>query len=344
MVAFHRAHLVQALYDTLPEEPKRQFLNGKKVIDIQEEAHGVRVTCADGSSHEGDIVLGADGTHSKTRQVLRNIALHADPKSDWDQESPYISEFRCMWCSFPRPSSSEPGENFETTNKDFSAMYLTGKERGWILLYDRLPKPSTERHVYNDKDVEAFAANFAEYPVTTTLKVKDVWAERLTFGMSDLQEGIAKHWSLGRIVLAGDACHKFTPNAGLGLNNGIQDVVVLCNELQTAISETESGHPDTKTLTKAFERYQEARLPPLKEDYDQSAMATRLQTWANGFYYFLERFVLSHNFIINAVVNYILSPRIRAGVGLNGLAATGFPKGRIEWQYKLSDTSAKIKA
>ena len=33
------------------------------------------VTCADGSSHRGSIVIGADGTRSKTRDLMRELAL-----------------------------------------------------------------------------------------------------------------------------------------------------------------------------------------------------------------------------------------------------------------------------
>ncbi|KAK7415129.1 hypothetical protein QQZ08_012428 [Neonectria magnoliae] len=287
LVALHRAHFVQILYDNLPEEAKSKYFLDKKVVAINSNDEGVRVTSDDGSIYEGSIVLGADGVHSITRNLMRDLALSEHPETDWDPKEPFTSAYKCLWASFPRPS--EPGANFETTSKDRSAMYLTGRERGWILLYDK-SEPTNTLRSYPEKEVEEVAAKLAEFPVTETLKVKDVVKERFTWGMSDLGEGILKHWSYGRIVLTGDACHKFTPNAGLGLNNGIQDVVVLCNGLHQAVAD---GKTDIATLAKVFEKYQSDRAEAVENDYKQSALATRLQTWSSGLNYFLSR-IASH--------------------------------------------------
>ncbi|CAM1510760.1 Fc.00g082730.m01.CDS01 [Cosmosporella sp. VM-42] len=330
-VAFHRAHLIQALYNGLSDDDKARYLTGKRVVDIKSTEDDVTVKCGDGSTYEGSIVLGADGVHSATRGIMRDLALTHRPGIDWDPKDPFITEYRCMWCSFPRPS--EPGANFETTNKDLSVMYLTGRDRGWILLYDRFPESTNKRHAYTDKDIEDFAAKFANYPVNENLKVKDVSSMRLTWGMSDLQEGIAKHWSWGRIVLAGDACHKFTPNAGLGLNNGIQDIVALCNALYKAVNSSTTGQPGQATLTRIFEDYREKRSKPLRKDYEQSALITRLQAWANGFYYFISRFILSRNFIVNIIATHMSSPQIKAGLVLDYVRAIDLPKGKISWEH-----------
>ncbi|RMJ09247.1 hypothetical protein CDV36_011123 [Fusarium kuroshium] len=329
LVAFHRAHLVQVLYDNLPEEAKSKYFLNKKVVAIDSNDEGVRVTSDDGSIYEGSIVLGADGVHSITRSLMRNLALSENPKRDWDPKEPFTSVYKCLWASFPRPS--EPGANFETTSKDQSAMYLTGRERGWILLYDK-SEPTTTLRSYSEKEVEEVAAKLAEFPVNETLKVKDVIKERFTWGMSDLGEGILKHWSYKRIVLTGDACHKFTPNAGLGLNNGIQDIVVLCNGLHKAV---EDGKTDTATLAKVFEKYQSDRAEAVEKDYKQSALVTRLQTWASGLYYFLSRFVLSNNFVARFVARFITSPHIRKARVLDFVRGVELPLGNVGWQYAI---------
>ncbi|KAK7423009.1 hypothetical protein QQX98_001299 [Neonectria punicea] len=230
-VAFHRAQLIQTLYDDLPSDAKEKYLKGKKLEDIASDEQSVKVTCS--------IVIGADGVHSKTRRIMRKLALEADPQAEWDAETPYISAYRCLWCSFLRPSDS--GEAFETQHKNQSVMYLSGQERAWIFLYEKLPEPTKERTSYTDDDVDALAARFADFPVTDTLKVKDVFAEKLTAGMANLEEGVLQHWSMGRVVLVGDACHKFTPNAGLGFQNGIQDVVALINNVRTTVLITPGG-------------------------------------------------------------------------------------------------------
>ncbi|KAM0426036.1 hypothetical protein ACHAPT_008667 [Fusarium lateritium] len=331
LVAFHRAHLVQVLYENLPEEAKSKYFLNKKVTTIDSNDEGVNVTCDDGSIYDGSIVLGADGVHSITRSLMRDLALSENPKLVWDPKEPFTSVYKCLWASFPRPS--EPGANFETTSKDQSAMYLTGRDRGWILLYDKSPEPTTDLRSYSEKEVEEMAAKLAEFPVNETLKVKDVVKERFTWGMSDLGEGILKHWSYGRIVLTGDACHKFTPNAGLGLNNGIQDVVVLCNGLHQAVADEQQ--PDTATLEKVFRKYQDDRAEAVEQDYKQSALVTRLQAWASGLYYFLSRFVLSNNFVARFVARFVTSPHIRKARVLDFARATELPLGNVGWQYAI---------
>jgi len=333
LVAFHRAQLVQFFYDNLPGEAKASYLTNKKVTSIESGEEGVKVTAADGSVFEGSIVIGADGVHSVTRKIVRELALAEDPKRDWDPENPFPAEYRCLWFSFPPPT--EPGQAFETPGKDLSAMYLTGRDRGWIMLYDRFPKPTTERHVYDDKDVEDFVAKVAEYPVTETLKVKDLFEKRQTAGLSDLGEGITKHWSWGRIVLVGDAIHKFTPNAGLGLNNAIQDIVALTNGLHTAIKAAPDGQPDNKTLSEVFRTYRKQRWEGLQQDYDRSALVTRLQAWRSLLHYFLSRFVFSWPFISRFVVNRAVSPVVRKGLVLSYVPSTDLPKGRISWEHQI---------
>jgi 2-polyprenyl-6-methoxyphenol hydroxylase-like FAD-dependent oxidoreductase len=43
---------------------------------------GVTVTCSDGSSFDSTTVIGADGVHSNTRRLMRDLALKEDPLRD----------------------------------------------------------------------------------------------------------------------------------------------------------------------------------------------------------------------------------------------------------------------
>ncbi|KAJ5876208.1 Monooxygenase FAD-binding [Penicillium soppii] len=101
-------------------------------------------------------------------------------------------------------------------------------------------------------------------------------------GLTHLEEGILKHWSLGRIVLVGDSCHKFTTHLKLGFNNGVQDVVVLCNALRAAIENITNRNPDLATLTEMFVGCETLRKSPecsLVADLANSGLETRMHTW-----------------------------------------------------------------
>ncbi|KAG9255589.1 uncharacterized protein F5Z01DRAFT_548997 [Emericellopsis atlantica] len=336
-VAFHRAQLVETLYNGLPDSAKDKVLLGKKLSDIQPDEKGVSVTCEDGSSYHGSVVLGVDGVHSKTRQLMRKLALESNSPGDWDAEKPFASSYRCMWCSFPRPS--EPGDAFDTQHKDKSVMYLAGRERGWIFLYEKLPETTRERASYTDADMQTYIDKFKDFPVTDNLKVQDVWEKRFTAGMANLEEGIAGHWSWGRIVLAGDAAHKFTPNAGLGLNTAIQDIVSLCNGLwslkRTFAKRLTSSDEELSQLTTFFETYGRERKALISGDASRSALVTRTHAWANPLYYFLAQYVLSAKIVESFMLEFLAKRSMKKALVLNYVNVDEPMVGAVEWDHPL---------
>ncbi|OJK00950.1 hypothetical protein ASPACDRAFT_59758 [Aspergillus aculeatus ATCC 16872] len=345
MTYFHRAQIIESIYDALPAAAKARYFLGKKLETIETHDHGVRVTCTDGSTHEGSMVLGADGAHSKTRTLMRELALAEGPSAQLKckDEASFPAQYRCLWCSFPRPSAAdvEVGHGSVTHSKDMSVMFLAGRERGWVFLYERIPTgPTTERMRYTEAEMQAYAARFADFHVSRTLKVKDVYAARLTDGMANLEEGVLGQWSWdGRIVLAGDACHKFTPNAGQGLNNGIQDVVALCNGLHALLRSTGPDVPPHKTsLAKVFEVYQKIRAAPLKADADQSRSQTRLDAWASPYYYFLARYVISFAWVMWFLVDFIAARATKGALVLDYIPADEpFPGALVSWEHPLKN-------
>ena len=73
------------LYDLLLRQvPKERVHFGKKVLSTQQGGNGVLIRCADGSEHEGDILVGADGAYSAVRQNMyaqlkeENMVPHSD--------------------------------------------------------------------------------------------------------------------------------------------------------------------------------------------------------------------------------------------------------------------------
>ncbi|KAK1453504.1 FAD binding domain-containing protein [Colletotrichum melonis] len=339
-VAFHRAHLIGALYDGLPEAAKSKYFTGKKLAGIVSTDTGVTVTCEDGSSYDGSIVIGADGVHSATRRQMRKLAVAEDPSREktWDAEKPFKTLYQCMWASFPRPT--ETGQSYETSGTDNSAMYITGKDRGWIFLYEKLPEPTTERISFTDEQLDAFAGRFADWPITDTLKVKDVYKERFNAGGAGLEEGLCEHWSWnGRVVLVGDAAHKFTPNAGLGFNNGVQDVVALCNRLQKFVSgsanEANSKTPDFSALEAQFEAYRQERRERVEQDLEQSARVTRMHAWASTWDWIMSRYVMSWSFVQQLFITFIVSPNAQKSGVLDFISATEPFEGTYKWLHPL---------
>ena len=307
------------------------------MVDIKTKPDGVTVTCADGSVLEGSIVIGADGVHSKTRQLMRTLALQTEPTRSWDPEQPYTATYQLLYGSFPSPSASGFGN--DTQSNDKAIMYFSSPDRGWFFLYKKLPKPTQERTNYTDKDVESVAQEFFEFPLTRAVKVKDVWPRMLGAGLTNLEEGIVRHWSLGRIVLVGDACHKMTTHLGLVFNNGVQDVVVLCNRLRRAVDAAPDRSPSAGALTETFENYQQVRMSPecsLRGDVWKSGLETRMHTWHNTWYYILSRYLVLPSWTEGLVMRYVMAPEFRKGQILDYLSLKEEPiKGQMSWLYPM---------
>jgi 2-polyprenyl-6-methoxyphenol hydroxylase-like FAD-dependent oxidoreductase len=68
----------------LDQVPSEKVLFNKRVQTIAEENDKVRIGTADGSTYEGDILVGADGAYSGVRQRLYEILLKEGrlPKTD----------------------------------------------------------------------------------------------------------------------------------------------------------------------------------------------------------------------------------------------------------------------
>lgn len=72
-----RQAVLQILYDNINDKSK--VLLNKRVATVTQRASSIGVTLKDGSSHFGDIVVGADGIHSTVRSEMWRIAEMAKP-------------------------------------------------------------------------------------------------------------------------------------------------------------------------------------------------------------------------------------------------------------------------
>ncbi|KAI1261788.1 hypothetical protein F5Y18DRAFT_440175 [Xylariaceae sp. FL1019] len=309
-VIYHRPELVQIMFDGLPSEAKDKILTKKKVTRIEQDEESATVHCADSTSFTGSLVIGADGVHSRTREQLRQAMMQDGQQDECDDEQPYESEYRMLWCTFPRPASLHPGLGGETQDTGRTLAVMVGKASTMIICYEKLEKKTRERVDYTEKDMAQLAERFANYPVSETLLFKDVYNSQEA-GMFNLHEGMVKNLFKGRVVLVGDSAHRFTPNAGLGLNNGIQDVVVVCNGIHAAIQDAKDGNPNRATLEETFAAYRDERHAFVTKDLRGSALLTRLQAWASNFMYVLARFLLVPDWFQRLTIRYVAVPSMR---------------------------------
>ncbi|VUC20923.1 unnamed protein product [Clonostachys rosea] len=336
-LAFHRLDVLRVLYDNLKPADQKRVLTNKQVVDVQTTSEGVTALCADGTTYEGTFVLGVDGVNGKTRDFMRALTLQQSPDAKVNPEKPFTAYYRVMFGTIPIPPGMGVGENHDCHGAKYSTMLITGSQgRAWFFLYEELDTPTQERVRYTEQDMEELAARCKDMHISQDLTFGDIWPTVVKAGMTNLDEGMLERWSGDRIVVAGDAAHKITPNIGWGYFAGVQDVIALTNLLQASLSQGSAGSLSGEQLGKIFEEYEATRKPEMATVLNLSASATRQsawpRTWSGLFYRFMEWVSTVPGFEY-FTIKYIASPVQSNALVLNFLSCEEPYHGLVPWKY-----------
>ncbi|KAF5021104.1 hypothetical protein F66182_6863 [Fusarium sp. NRRL 66182] len=297
-----RHDLTKVLYESLPTTQKSKVLADKKVSEITPRDDGVQVSCTDGTSYQGSIVIGTDGAHSLVREQMRKLALNSN-SSDINDEKPFLTTFRALWLRMPtKLAGIEPGVTCETHGPTAATQLFAGQDTSVMGLYEKLDTPTRDRVRYTEKDQIALVERWGHIPLAPggKLTLREAFNARTQSGLVSLEEGVVNHWSWGgRIVLVGDAAHKFTPSTGAGCNNGLIDVVSLVNELYSLRQKTSS--PTQVQLAAAFGSYQASRMESVIEACRSAGQATSSATWSSSLAKFIDKYMIGSTAVQNMV-------------------------------------------
>lgn len=208
---------------------------------FEQDAEGVDVQFTDGQRRRYDLVVGADGLYSKVREALLPDAPKPrySGQAVWRAVLPRPPEIATatMWMG-PR---IKPGVNPVSQTE----MYLFVTE----------PRPSND-HVDPATFVPHLRALLADFPSPTIKAIRAQIDENARIIFRPL-EGllVPRPWSRGRIVLIGDTVHATTPHLASGACIGIEDALVLAEELAR-------GADDVPAALAAFEarRWERCRM------------------------------------------------------------------------------------
>ena len=216
-----RGDLVEILYDLT--RSKVEYLFDDSIASLEQDATGVQVVFESGSSRRFDLVVGADGLHSNTR----NLAF--GPETDFLYHLGYYASVFTV-------------ENH--LGLDHSAQFLNvpGKTAGTY----------SSRHNQEAKALLYFASEPLSYDRRDAAAQKQIVADtyagigwevpRLLAGMEttpdfyfdSISQIKLDSYSRGRVALVGDAGYCASPLSGMGTSLGIVGAYVLAGELQAA--------------------------------------------------------------------------------------------------------------
>ncbi|KAK4182844.1 hypothetical protein QBC35DRAFT_467784 [Podospora australis] len=337
-----RADIVKILYNSLPENARSKIHVNKKVASTtslpasEDDGKRTRVTCADGSTYDGTIVIGADGVHSVVRKSMAGVG----------PEFPFQAKYRILWFHYPRAPDTAATIVYEVHGKGLMLQILSTETSSFALLYKRLDKPHRGYVRYTSEDMEALVAEAGFLPVGKKGRaLRDVWATKTKAGMANLEEGyLKKVYSGGKTVLVGDAAHKVTPHSGLGLNEGVSDVVSLVNELGKAVACSGGAVPGERELELAFERHQKTRMPVIKKGNLISWLSVRQGTFRNKAFWLMGRVILKMPGVDRLVFRKVVIPLIQQGVVLDCVEQEEPFLGKTAWKNPMRNGKGDAKA
>ncbi|KAI3242676.1 hypothetical protein DTO012A9_632 [Penicillium roqueforti] len=249
---------------------KKSVLTSKRMDRIEhsrEQEKPIKVICTDGSFYEGDLVVGADGVHSKTRsEMWRVVEQNICDDFDVQQERrAMMAEYQCMFgISSPIPGL-DAGMTDDTLARDVSMVVASGKDgKIFWFLFKRMPQVYQSHEIprFDSADTLKFAEQYFDFPVqsdASNIKFSDLWERRETATLVPLEEADFARWTAGRIVCLGDSAHKMTPHTGTGGMLALEHAAVLANIICRLVAQGNKLPLTTSQIEMALSQYDEKR-------------------------------------------------------------------------------------
>jgi salicylate hydroxylase len=234
---FHRADLANLLAGALP--PERLHV-GHKLIDLAQKSERVVARFENGALSEADLLVGADGIHSRVRALL------------FGPEKP-----RFTGCVAWR--GLVPAERIKRLDIEIASHNWMGPDghvvHYWVAGGRMMNVVCVVEHgawtneSWTDKgDVGDVLARYEGWHPTVRGLI-GAFPETFIWALHDRAE--LPRWSLGRVTLLGDACHPMLPMMAQGAAQSIEDGAALASLLKAMPDDIEG----------ALARYEAVRKP-----------------------------------------------------------------------------------
>jgi 2-polyprenyl-6-methoxyphenol hydroxylase-like FAD-dependent oxidoreductase len=201
VVVTDRASLSQVFLSGL-DKPEEHIFTRKELTNIVLRKDGVTAEFADGTSHEGSIIIGADGIWSSVRDHLRTIA----PEGLF-LENPFTASFTGVFGRGPLFDDIPSGQGAEVHGDDWVIQAFPSQKETHLFIYKRIPR-TTEKVPFTTNVPQDIVTEFADVKLTPKVTFKDLWDKRYAGGAANFEEGIVELWHWDRVALVGDAAHK----------------------------------------------------------------------------------------------------------------------------------------
>jgi len=239
-----RYDFVRAAHSALPEDTVHF---ASEVVGTEEVSEGVRVTLSDGSTHEADLFVSAEGVHSSTRR-----ALFAEPEYQWSGYFLYYGLTpKAALEAVDVPSPETLTLLYGASGDHYAIRFPLKSDDVYWAMYERreTPPPADWTQGYHSQDRQELLEKIAHWKDG---KVKAVIGKATTLIRTEHwvppRQYLADRWHSGRVAIMGDAAHKVMPFTGQGTNMALDDALSMARCLLTH-----------STVEGAFTSYHDAR-------------------------------------------------------------------------------------
>jgi len=238
-LALMHGTLEDALYQAVANDVEIRY--NSTITAVKNEAEGMIVTFNDGTSEIFDILVGADGIHSRTRR------LAFGPDERFQQ---YLG---CYFACYPLPDRYGIGhfrKNYVEPGRTAIA-YNTNHE-GEIVAFFMYKTPDVG-FIPHEQRLPLLRKAFAGMGWVTQNLLEDAPASEAIF-MDTVSQIQMPTWHQGRVVLVGDACGCPTALSGQGASMAVGGAYILAEALH-----------EERDYTAAFQRYEQAVKPHVEQ-------------------------------------------------------------------------------
>ncbi len=210
----HRAELHRILVDACAADERIELRSRSEVIGYQQDALGARAQLADGSSLEGDGLVGADGINSTIRRTLL---------ADGQPRVSGITVYR----------TTVPIEQVDASLRSNSVTWWTGPGchlvtypiAGGSLLNLAASRTDGATEAFSGVSVSEARVLSELAPLRGTARsLLELGRDWRSWALVDRDP--VRQWSDGRVVLLGDAAHPMLHYAAQGASQALEDAVV----------------------------------------------------------------------------------------------------------------------
>ena len=244
-----------ALYRALQELSTTRGIpvhHGKRLTGATVENDQVVATFADGSTATGDILVGADGLHSRARRLI-------DPTAP---EPRHAGQHVIYGYAPGNPAGAEPDEYtmIRGSRAFFGFTVPDGDGRTWWFARVDADRRADGGWSVTDRWRDLALEMFRDDPSPAA---SIITATKDAVGGDSYDIPTTPRWHDGHIVLTGDAAHATTPAAAQGASMALEDAVALATALRT--------HSEPAA---AFADYEQRRRAQTEETVAASARLT----------------------------------------------------------------------